>query len=342
MASYAPLLVNLNHRAWNPDLINFDSSRWYGLPSYYVQKLFSENCGDVVLPTKVESGKAVTNTIKGRIGVGTWNTEAEFSNIKVTGADGKVLFASEFSDTNGWKFLGGGKWTVQNGALQQNAQKEFVRAIVGDKSWTDYTIELRARKLAGREGFLVLFGIGDDEDRNWWNIGGWANTGNGIEYGDTRDRKGARIEANRWYDIKVQTQGTTVKCWLDGKLIHDIKDAVQPTEPIYASSSLDKESGEVIVKLVNAASEPADVGLILNGAKPGSLAKVTVLSSASPKDENSIDEPEKVVPKSTTLSLSGNVIKHTFPANSFAVLRIPGTTASARSAKLNDENHGSR
>ena len=33
MASYAPLLVNLNHRAWNPDLINFDSSRWYGVGS---------------------------------------------------------------------------------------------------------------------------------------------------------------------------------------------------------------------------------------------------------------------------------------------------------------------
>jgi hypothetical protein len=33
MASYAPLLVNLNRRAWNPDLVNFDSSRWYGLPS---------------------------------------------------------------------------------------------------------------------------------------------------------------------------------------------------------------------------------------------------------------------------------------------------------------------
>src|SRR5208283_1563159 len=42
MASYAPLLVNLNHRAWNPDLINFDSAKWYGLPSYYVQKMFAE------------------------------------------------------------------------------------------------------------------------------------------------------------------------------------------------------------------------------------------------------------------------------------------------------------
>jgi len=55
MASYAPLLVNLNHRAWNPDLINFDSARWYGLPSYYVQKLFAENRGDTYLPTAVQS-----------------------------------------------------------------------------------------------------------------------------------------------------------------------------------------------------------------------------------------------------------------------------------------------
>ena len=58
MASYAPLFVNLNHRAWNPDLINFDSSKWYGLPSYYVQKMFAENRGDVTLPIHVQSPKA--------------------------------------------------------------------------------------------------------------------------------------------------------------------------------------------------------------------------------------------------------------------------------------------
>ena len=57
MASYAPLFVNMNHRAWNPDLINFDSSRWYGLPGYYVQQMFSENRGDVTLPVQVESPK---------------------------------------------------------------------------------------------------------------------------------------------------------------------------------------------------------------------------------------------------------------------------------------------
>lgn len=43
MASYAPLFVSLNHRDWNPGLLNFDSANWYWLPSYYVQQLFSES-----------------------------------------------------------------------------------------------------------------------------------------------------------------------------------------------------------------------------------------------------------------------------------------------------------
>jgi len=42
MSSYAPLFVNVNHRGWNPDLINYDSSRVYGIPSYHVQKMFAE------------------------------------------------------------------------------------------------------------------------------------------------------------------------------------------------------------------------------------------------------------------------------------------------------------
>ena len=169
----------------------------------------------------MEDRQPTKNAITGRIGVGTWNTRAEFTNIKVTASDGKVLFASDFTNTNGWKFLGGGVWTVKDGALQQTVEKEFVRAIVGDNSWSDYTLEMRARKLGGREGFLIQFGINDDEDRNWWNIGGWGNTAHAVELGETRDSQKASVESNRWYDIKIQTHGTTVKCWLNGRLVHE-------------------------------------------------------------------------------------------------------------------------
>ena len=329
MASYAPLFVNLNHRAWNPDLINFDSSRWYGLPSYYVQKLFAENRGDILLPTKVETGEAKQKekAPTGRIGVGTWNTQAEFKDIKVTAPDGKVLFASDFSaGTQGWKLLGDGAgWKAQDGALRQTAEKEFVRALAGDKSWTDYTLELKTRKLGGAEGFLILFRNGGDDDQTWWNMGSWGNT-DVIEAGDRLDSKSCVIETGRWYDLKLTVSGQRVKCWRDGKLIHDLDYEVggKPATTLFATAATEAKTGDIIVKVVNAAPDPAAVEIALNGAKNlGGEAKAIVLTSANPTDENSIDEPEKVSPKPELWKISGQNIQHTFPANSFTVLRLP-------------------
>ena len=53
MASYAPLLCNVNQRDWGVNLIEFDSSRSFAHASYYVQKAFNENRPDVNLATTV-------------------------------------------------------------------------------------------------------------------------------------------------------------------------------------------------------------------------------------------------------------------------------------------------
>ena len=66
MASYAPLFVNVNHRGWNPDLIDFDSSLVYGIPSYHVQKMFSEHRGDVNVPTDVATPRTRWGQGRGR------------------------------------------------------------------------------------------------------------------------------------------------------------------------------------------------------------------------------------------------------------------------------------
>lgn len=50
MASYAPLFAHVDGWQWAPDLIWFDNLRSYGTPDYYVQKLFSNNRGSVVIP----------------------------------------------------------------------------------------------------------------------------------------------------------------------------------------------------------------------------------------------------------------------------------------------------
>lgn len=61
MASYAPLLAHVDGWQWAPDLIWFDNLRSYGTPNYYVQKLYANNKGTVVVPilkdNKVISGQ---------------------------------------------------------------------------------------------------------------------------------------------------------------------------------------------------------------------------------------------------------------------------------------------
>ncbi|HKE22720.1 MAG TPA: alpha-L-arabinofuranosidase C-terminal domain-containing protein [Bryobacteraceae bacterium] len=56
MASYAPLLVNVNPNGsqWESDLIGYDASRSYGSPSYYAQVMFASYVGDAIPETKLE------------------------------------------------------------------------------------------------------------------------------------------------------------------------------------------------------------------------------------------------------------------------------------------------
>ena len=222
MASYAPLFVNVNHKRWNPDLINFDSSRVYGLPSYYVQQMFSQNAGDVTLPIEVESPAATVEPVSGLVGVGTWLTQAEFKDIKVT-HNGRTLMEPGFADgLKGWKTLGG-DWKLQDGVLRQNSSAENVRALTGNDDWTDYTYSLKARKLGGAEGFLILFRVADENAKSWWNIGGWGNQRHAIEMGGIVGKEiPGRIETGRWYNIRMEVNGKHIKCYLDDTLIHDV------------------------------------------------------------------------------------------------------------------------
>ena len=145
--------------------------------------MFSQNRGDVVLPTTVDAPVTEAAPKGGAVGVGTWLTQAEFKDIKVT-RNGETLVRLRLSnDTKGWKLLGDGKWKAQGGVLSQTSPAENVRAIVGDKKWTDYTLSLKARKLSGAEGFLILFRIQRDNDKSWWNIGGWGNKRHALEIG---------------------------------------------------------------------------------------------------------------------------------------------------------------
>jgi alpha-L-arabinofuranosidase len=310
----------VNYKKWNPDLINFDSSRVYGLPSYYVQKMFSENRGDFVLPLSMEVSEEPPPVKAGGIGVGTWRTQAEFKDIKVSrGAE--TLYEGDFAQgTEGWE-LHGGDWSVEDGVLRQKSLAENIRAFAGDRKWTNYTYTLKARKLAGDEGFLIPFLVQDPNTKAWWNIGGWGNTRHAIEMDGVigNDERG-RIETGRWYDIRIEVQGAHVKCFLDGRLVHDA--SFPRAKALYAVASDTSDKHKLFVKVVNVSSAALEANIEVQGAKLRRSGSEVVLASDKPEDENTLDAPTNVAPISRKLDCSGSSFRHTFPANSVTVLRL--------------------
>ncbi len=342
MACYGPLLVNGTMRTMSPGAIRYNDSACYGTPSYYVQKLFSLNRGDRVLPVRVISE---TKMPKGRggIGLGTWRTQAEFKDVQVMQGD-KVLYRADFNEGNagrdagapgaaGWKPVFG-NWVAQDGCYRQMMIEDNTHSLAGSPQWSDYTLSLKARKLGGEEGFQLRFYAREGQGTYWWNIGGWRNICHAIEKsaGTTwplvgvwpitiSDRIYGQIETGRWYDIRIELQGARMRCYLDGKLIHDCQDpALLPLAVV--ASRVDK-TGEIIIKAVNHSEIAQETNILLEGA-PEILPEGTAwtLTSPSLEDENSFEHPEKIIPVSQELNKLANNFRHTFPPHSLTVLRL--------------------
>jgi alpha-L-arabinofuranosidase len=283
MASYAPLFCNSSFDDnWEPDAIYFDNAKAFGTPSYYVQEMFGANRVDVVLPATLSEPVPQPEPITGMVGVGTWNTEAEFKDIKVS-KNGHTLFESNFANgLQGWKYFDG-QWEVRDGALRQSDDDEDERALAGEKSWSDYTYTLRARKLSGSEGFLIIVGRQGDE-KCWWNLGGWDNTADAIELpGIPALHVAAHIETGRWYDIRVELNGPSISCYLDEKLVQQATRGV--IESLFAVAG--RKNNELVLKVVNTGEQKRTVLINLRGIENVEpTGEIITLSSASSFDEN--------------------------------------------------------
>lgn len=79
--------------------------------------------------------------------------------------------------------------------------------------------------------------------------------------------------------------------------------------------------GEYAVKVANVSDEPATVKLSFNGANLSEGYQL-VLSSADMDDENTLDEPEKIVPVRKDITVSGSAATITVAPKSFAVVVV--------------------
>ncbi len=324
MASYAPLFVNVHYRGWNPDLIEFNSSHVCGTPSYYVQQMYSDNRPANMLPLKLSHPmKAIkVPPSRGTIGVGTWNTQSEYKDIVVT-SGGKTIYSSDFGKGRAhWRPVRG-KWTLAGGAWRQNSTRTNCISMLdlpALKHLANCTLTLKAKKLGGAEGFLIVF-----HKNFWWNVGGWRNTQTAVQHDQQilgPSLKG-HVQTNKWYTIKIVLHGYSIQCYLDGKLIEHVKFVSPATSRFTAIAGISASGKTVIVKVVNGQREPVNSTLNLRGvAALAAKGTAETLTADSLRAENSIAHPLHVSPKVTTIKVAGAKFNYTFPARSFTILRI--------------------
>ena len=328
MEAYAPLFTNVNPTAWqwSTNLIGYDAQSSFGSPAYYVQTMFGQNTGDTVLPVEVVAPKMAQSASGGRVGVGTWNTQAQFDDIKVTAPDGRVLYAQNFENGASGFEAKTGNWSAADGVYSQVSGEQPAQSFAGDANWADYDLTLRARKTGGAEGFLVPFRVRNADNYLWWNVGGWENvrsriqrlqSGSSSEIGNNSPFK---VETNRWYDLKVEVRGDQIRTFADGQLINEATDAAPAS--FYSAASRDSKTGEIFLQAVNFSGTAQTMKVNLAGAQGLSETATAQVLTGLPGDQNSIENPTKVAPVTVTLKNIGPNFRHTFPAYSVTVVRF--------------------
>lgn len=305
MTSYAPLFENVNNREWATNLIWIDTDQVMGRTSYHVQKMYAEN-----RPTYNIHSSATTITPDsveyrtGAIGLGVWDTEAEYKDIRVT-ENGKTTTLPDLA----------------------KASEVLSKLYEGDYG-NSLTLELKARKIGGAEGFLIFFGMSEDGKQGYrFNIGGWGNRTTALQQlyaqGDQVVSREVpqRIETNRWYDLRIELTPRVAKLFVDNELIVD--NELKPIPQKFLASGYNEETSEVIIKFVNSADEAQVIDFTLDGVtNVAPEGRAITLQADDLGDENSMDNPTKIVPVEKAFKKFGQTFSYEFPKYSFTILRV--------------------
>ena len=95
---------------------------------------------------------------------------------------------------------------------------------------------------------------------------------------------------------------------------------------IFASSVFDAATGEVVVKVVNTSATPQPLSIQLNGMKGVRKAEIITLSHDGMDDENTLDNPEKIIPVEGSCQVDAgkkcSLLLDDIPAKTFRIYKI--------------------
>lgn len=264
--------------------------------------------------------------------------KAKYPNIKFIGTSGPDSEGEMFD--KGWKamkelkadlvdehFYRDEHWFLSHGLRYEGYDRKGPKVFAGE-----YACHGKGKKWNHFETSLYEAAFMTDLERNadvvdmatyaplFAHVDGWQWRPDMIWYDNTRMFKTVSYYVQQMYACN---KGTNVlPLTMKGKAVA----GQEGQDGLFASAVVDKQKGEVIVKVANTSDKTQEVTLNLNGLKGSRSASLTTLQCDNMDAENTLDNPNKIRPVETTATCeskkNATVLSDKLPAKSFRMYKI--------------------
>ncbi len=146
------------------------------------------------------------------------------------------------------------------------------------------------------------------------HVDGWQWKPDLIWFDNLRSVRSANYYVQQLYGHNV---GTNVLTTVENKL------PLAGQDGIYASSALDKTKNEIILKIANTSDVAKKINYSFNGLKAAERnGTQTTLKSENLDQENTLDNPNAVVPTTNEIKMTGNTLEVELAPKSFSLFTI--------------------
>jgi alpha-L-arabinofuranosidase len=193
----------------------------------------------------------------------------------------------------------------------------------------EYVLKFKAKRNNANQGIQIFLGEKKDGKTGFlFSIGRHGSSSVVAQYymnnnmiGYVGYGKNVAIDNNNWCDVRVSVVHNKVNISLNDEPVLNFTSQDYPRQ--FMSTGYDKQSGEVLIKMVNAGSKEFFTNIILDGVtKTEKTGKVILLATDSLNAENSFENPKKIAPVISSHNNFNTSFTYQFKPYSLTVLRI--------------------
>ena len=219
------------------------------------------------------------------------------------------------------------KWFLSHGLRYDTYDRKGPKVFAGEyachgdgKKWNHYETSLyEAAHMTGIERNADIVHMATYAPL-FAHVEGWQWRPDAIWFDNLRSFKSVSYYVQQLYAMNKGTH--VLPLTMNGKPVA----GQEGQDGLFASSVFDKTTGEVIVKVVNTSDKPQPLSIQLNGMKGTHTAQIITLSHDGMDDENSLDNPEKIIPVEGTCQVDAgkkvSLLLDDIPAKTFRIYKI--------------------